>query len=522
MLKSKNKSLFFIIAVFLLAFVLYQILQDNLSIVKGRINTIDRRPLIRPDYSEIVIPPNIAPLNFYINEPADGYYIKIYSKVGKEISIYSRWPSISMPIGRWRALLNKNKGSEIYFDICSYNAKTKIWHKFSPITNTIANEGIDSFLVYRDIVPQFYNKVQMKIWQRNLENYDNKLVLDSQTFNGGCFNCHTFLKNKAQKFIIQARNYGLNYMAVSDNGKVSLITPQAKKPGSSYLSWHPDGEVVALVVNMSYKVFDLFCGTSAEETLEYGDTDGDIAIYDLKTNTLTAVDGASNEERVETQPNWSPDGKYLYFLSAPRLPIEEYRKIKYDLRRVSYDIKTNTWGRPETLIYAGDSGLGVSFPKASPDGKYLLFCMTDRSSFSILRSATDIYLMDIASAKYRKLEINSDRTDSYHSWSSNSRWFVFVSKRDDGVFGRVYFSHIDTDGNASKPFILPQYDPYHYEAFPRTYNVPELISEPLRVNRFFLGKKIAEFDKIINTRSGNNSFDSGIRLDAGKDVDDKY
>jgi hypothetical protein len=86
------------------------------------------------------------------------------------------------------------------------------------------------------------------------------------------------------------------------------------------------------------------------------------------------------------------------------------------------------------------------------------------------------------SGKWKKLEVNSDRTDSFHSWSGNGRWIVFSSKRDDGLFTRPYFSHIDSLGNASKPFVLPQEDPLFYKTCLEIYNVPEFIKEPVRMN----------------------------------------
>jgi hypothetical protein len=78
--------------------------------------------------------------------------------------------------------------------------------------------------------------------------------------------------------------------------------------------------------------------------------------------------------------------------------------------------------------------------------------------------------------------VNSDRADSFHSWSSDSRWIVFSSKRQDNVFTRPFFSHIDSIGNASKPFVLPQEDPLSEERSLFVYNVPELTKEPIHIS----------------------------------------
>ena len=92
---------------------------------------------------------------------------------------------------------------------------------------------------------------------------------------------------------------------------------------------------------------------------------------------------------------------------------------------------------------------------------------------------------------------NSADTDSYHSWSSNSRWIVFSSRRDDGLFTRLYIAHIDADGVAGKPFMLPQRDPQQYYAdLFRSYNVPEFITGPVRFDRIRAQKVINSPERV--------------------------
>jgi dipeptidyl aminopeptidase/acylaminoacyl peptidase len=200
---------------------------------------------------------------------------------------------------------------------------------------------------------------------------------------------------------------------------------------------------------------------------------------------------------METQPAWSPDGKYLYFVSCPVVPKEEYQKVQYDLQRIGYDADRNTWGEVETLVSAKETGLGCTFPAVSPDGKFLLFCMTDRGSFSIIRQSTDLYLMDLEKKSYKKLEINSDHSDSYHAWSSNSRWIIFSSKRNDGIFGKLFLSYIDSTGIAHKPIVLPQQDPRFYEKFTKSFQRAEFTTEPFRVSPAELNGIIGDTDQVI-------------------------
>ena len=89
--------------------------------------------------------------------------------------------------------------------------------------------------------------------------------------------------------------------------------------------------------------------------------------------------------------------------------------------------------------------------------------------------------MDLGTRRLRRLEINSDQADTWHSWSSNSRWVVFSSKRLDGLLARPYFSYVDEHGGFHKPFILPQKDPAFYGFCLNTFNVPELMQGPVTV-----------------------------------------
>jgi hypothetical protein len=107
--------------------------------------------------------------------------------------------------------------------------------------------------------------------------------------------------------------------------------------------------------------------------------------------------------------------------------------------------------------------------------------MSDYGCFPIHQASADLYMMDLTTRQYKRLGINSDRTESWHSWSSNSRWLVFSSKRLDGLQARPYFSYVDAEGETHKPFLLPQGDPDFYDGFLRTYNLPELIGDPIRV-----------------------------------------
>jgi dipeptidyl aminopeptidase/acylaminoacyl peptidase len=233
------------------------------------------------------------------------------------------------------------------------------------------------------------------------------------------------------------------------------------------------------------------------------DIDSAICYYDIESKTAKTTEALKLKDRLETYPAWSADGKYLYYCSAPNpgadekyLPPENFDKIKYDLMRISYDIKSDKWGEPEMVLSAEKTGLSILLPRVSPDGRFLLFTMCDYGCFPIYQPGSDLYLMDLRTGEYHRLEINSEYSDSWHSFSSTGRWIAFSSKRQGGLYTRTFFSYMDENGKVHKPFVMPQKDPEFYDSFLKTYSVPELITGPIRVKHRTLARAVRSSEKI--------------------------
>jgi Tol biopolymer transport system component len=206
------------------------------------------------------------------------------------------------------------------------------------------------------------------------------------------------------------------------------------------------------------------------------------------------VPGLEDERRLLATPTWSADGRYLYCCSAPnawtnlaQARPDTHTTVRYDLMRVPYDPHRDQWGRPEVVLAASDLGFSVAQPRLSPDGHWLFFCACDHGAFPPYDSHSDLYALDLRSAQsqiqstVRKLELNSDQSESWLSWSSNSRWVVFSSKRLGALFSRPSLAYVAADGHCAKAFVLPQRDPDFYSYSMKTYTIPTLSTGPVRV-----------------------------------------
>ena len=445
---------------------------------------LPRPPRIRPDYSAIVIPPNIAPLNFVVGERGRRFLVRIRAEAGDAMEILSHSPKITIPPRRWRSLLDANRGKELRVEVCA--EVDGQWHRYQSIVNRIAKEDIDRYVVYRLVGPIHNKWNEVGVYQRDLATYRESVVLDGMSLGKACVNCHSFANNRPDPMFIGMRSHRFGTASVLvDHGEVTKIGTRF-----GYTAWHPSSRVAAYSINRPCQLFH----AAGAEVREVVDLDAALAYYVVGSREARMVPRASDKERLETYPAWSPDGRHLYYSSAAILwkdrnamPPARYDEVKYDLMRISYDIDTDTWGAPETVLSAEETGLSILMPRISPDGRFLLFCMCRYGCFPVYQPTSDLYMMDLATTQYTKLPINSDFSESWHCWSSNGRWIAFSTRRRGGTFTRCYVSFVDATGKAHKPFIVPQRDPEFYDSFLKTVSVPELITGPVPID----GKTLA-------------------------------
>lgn len=407
---------------------------------------------IYPDYTALTIPYNIAPLNFEIRQDARQYLTRIYSSQGKEIIMEGK--KVCIHPKDWKRLLKENKGDTLYTEI--YLKKEEQWMKYPPLKNVIASEPIDQYISYRLIEPSYVTYEEVTINQRNLTSFDEKVIYSNQTLSDGddgqCVNCHSFQnynKTGNMQMHIRQRLGGTVIVTGKKVRKVNLKTDSTISAGV-YPSWHPTENLIAYSVNTTGQDFH----TKDAQKVEVMDYASDLILYDVSKNEVTAIAGEKNE--FETFPYWSADGKSLYYVSAhfeqktdniDSELAEYYQQIKYNIYRKPFDIKTRQFGITDTIFMASDYQKSATFPRESPDGKYLLFTLGDFGNFHIWHKSSDLYLMDLTTRAVRALkEVNSPDVESYHSWSSNGRWIIYSTRRDDGSYTRPYIAYFDKRG----------------------------------------------------------------------------
>lgn len=479
-----------ILSVCTAAFLLYRTSAPN---IEGARN-VERQASIKPDYNGTVIPPNMAPLNFVVLDKGQEYFVRIYSTNGQTLKVSNKTGRIKIPQRKWHKLLRSNRGEKLYFDIYAKD-KDEAWYRYKPVTNTIADDDIDRYIAYRLMKPIYNWWNSIGIYQRNLEDYGETVVLHGRSFRMDCVNCHSFLNNSGQNMFIGIRSRFYGSSAIHASGS------EARKIGTKfgYTAWHPSGKLVVYSINKVRQFFH----NAGGQVRDVVDLDSALCYYTIAEQEVKTNKAFADPNHLETYPAWSPDGRSLYYCSAAilwtdhiKLPPVGFENVRYDLMRIDYDIESDRWGHAEKILSASDVGGSISLPRISPDGKFLVFCIADYGCFPIYRPSSDLYLLDIESKDYRKLEVNSDYSESWHSFSSNSRWLAFSSKREGGLFTRTYLSYIDKNGKASKPFVMPQKDPLFYDSFLKTYSVPELISTPVQVPQAKLAKAVRSDKKI--------------------------
>ncbi len=439
-----------------------------------------RLPVIEPDYTDITIPPNIAPMNFRIGEEGD--YFRVRASGGSDdfrIDIRSSDGVITFPERSWKKLTSASAGKNITIEIFARSKESRKLQKYDTFQMKVSEEPVDPYLAYRLIYPGYYNWSHIRIMQRSIESFSEETLIDNKILDMNCINCHSFNQYSPDKFMVHIRGSN-NGTYISNKGSFKRVDPKVESMpgGATYPSWHSDGRYIAFSSNQVRQGFY----ARPEKLIEVFDLVSDIVVYDTEKNLTYHADDGDTTAYLKTFPSWSPDGRWLYFCRALQtgsqsaMSLDDIEKTRYDIVRIPFDPETAGFGKTELVFDASGIGKSASFPRISPDGRYMVITLHDFGTFPIWHKEADLHIIDLSSGESKKLDVNSNETDSYHTWSSNGKWLVFSSKRTDGRTTRPFLAYFGSWNNTGKPFILPQEDPEYYDNLMESFNIPEFVT----------------------------------------------
>ena len=425
--------------------------------------------VIYPDYKDVTVPANIAPLNFRYAMQHVRKARTTFTLGDKSVTI--RGNEVAWRLRAWKAFLKDAAGQTV-----TVTAHAEVDGK--PVSDSwsvfVSGDLLDGYLTYRLIEPSYQMYNEVSIMERCIEDFRETVICDYKHTDNACMNCHVHGQSRG--------DYSLYYIRgpkggsiLNKDGKLRKLTLNAPGmlSGTVYGELHPDGRFGVFSTNVIWPSFHTLAGAR----MEVYDSASDLTVADFDNNRMINDPHVARADKFETFPCFSADGKSVYYCVADTLTVpQEIDKLKYALVRADFDPQTGHIGEQVDTVWSGAANNGsVCHPKASPDGRWLMFTVADYGTFPLFHPECTLYLADLQTSDIRALDgVKGDKSDSYHSWSSNSRWFVFASKRGDGQYGKPYFCHLDAEGRTTKPFVLPQKSSHFYVYNLKSFNVPDL------------------------------------------------
>ena len=327
---------------------------------------------------------------------------------------------------------------------------------YKPFSIYVSPDSIDYGLCYRLIEPGYEVWSKMGIYERDLSSFEERPLIENTQFEG-CVNCHSFNRANPKDMSLHIRGPHGATLLRKDYGPVTAYDTKTDQTLGLcvYPYWHPSGRYIAYSTNKTNQLF-----------------------HSAGKNRVVLSPLLKQDSVYETYPVFSADGRSLYFCSSTGSgtvsvtglgigsgTVESgLNSLRYNLCRIDFNPETGRFGeRVDTIVNAASQQKSVSFPRPSYDGRFLCYTLSDYGQFSIWHHEADLWLLDLTTGQSRLMDgANSEDTESFHNWSTNSRWLVVSSRRDDGLFTRPYFCHVDTDGKVTKAFMLPQRNPRQF------------------------------------------------------------
>jgi tetratricopeptide (TPR) repeat protein len=413
-------------------------------------------------------------------------------------------------VGVWEAIKKHSVAGAAVVTISGFSAQdAKHAVSSGRMTMRTSKDPVDAPVFYRD-VPLMPSETQKGIikpldpaaipliqWRlRDIGKTQSRVVLKNMPT---CANCHSFSRD--------GRTMGMDMDGpANDKGLYAVVPvkPQMTINTSDMITWNPsndrqislnrvgfmsqvspDGKYVVTTVNTAerstqsnyyvvnfkdYRFLQVFYPTR-----------GILAWYSRETGRREPLPGADDPGYVQADGVWSPDGSYLVFARAeakdpypPDGKMASYAndpvelQIQYNLYRVPFN--GGRGGKAEAIAGASDNGMSNTFPKVSPDGRWIVFVKCHNGQ--LMRPDSQLWIVPAQGGEARRMRCNTSIMNSWHSFSPNGRWLVFSSK-SRSPYTQMYLTHIDEQGNDSPAILID-----NATAANRAVNIPEFVNIP--------------------------------------------
>jgi tetratricopeptide (TPR) repeat protein len=364
-----------------------------------------------------------------------------------------------------------------------------IFYRDVPLMPSETEKGI-----IKPLAPNALHLIQWRL--RDIGKPASRIVLKEMPT---CGNCHSFsLDGKTMGMDLDgpANNKGLYAivpvkpkMSIRNQDVISWSSLRDETASSSRIGFmsqvSPDGRYV--LTNYRGQTKELSSGYFTVNFKDYRflqvfyPTRSIVAWYNRATGRKQPLPGADDPRYVQTNAVWTPDGKYVVFIRAeardPYSPGQkmpehandpEEPQIQYDLYRIPFN--DGKGGQPVAIAGASHNGMSNSFPKVSPDGRWIVFVQCRNAE--LMRPDSLLYIVPTAGGVARRMRCNTSLMNSWHSFSPNGRWLVFSSK-SRSPYTKLFLTHLDAEGNDSPAILID-----NSTAANRAVNIPEFVNIP--------------------------------------------
>ncbi|NOX53391.1 MAG: tetratricopeptide repeat protein [Planctomycetes bacterium] len=464
--------------------------------------TLSRLKVLYP-FDGTVYPPDLATIQFRwedTTERVDRWRIRFeFLGGGESLEFVSETTEWTPPDDAWETIKRRTREAEATVTISGvHHSRPKDVLSQARLTVRTSKDEVGAPIFYREVDLPFADAVRDPEthvrWRFGAVSRKERppIVLERLPV---CGNCHSFSAD--------GRVLGMDVDYANDKGSYAIVpvTEEISLSEERIITWSdfrredgkktfgllsqvsPDGRyVVSTVKDLSvFRAVDDLTFSQLFFPIR-----GVLCVYDRKTKSFASLPGADDPRYVQSNPTWSPDGKYIVFARTEAYYAQEARAnelgltraeeierflserktFRYDLYRVPFN--GGRGGRAEPLEGASRNGRSNYFARYSPDGRWIVFCQAN--SFMLLQPDSELYIVPAEGGAARRLECNTSRMNSWHSWSPNSRWLVFSSKAFT-PYTQLFLAHIDENGHASPPVVLA-----HFTLSTRAANIPEFVN----------------------------------------------